>query len=112
MTLYFHPTITKKKGKLRRRATVAGVVAEVEGRPVIKIGVAVCSNKDQFVKKVGRAKAEGRANSSDKGYDTITTVADDYKAQLKDFLQAAIDALTDLGFNVLPKAKNTENLAV
>ena len=47
---------TRKKGSY----TFSGVVVG----NMLHIGVARCSTKDQFVKKIGRVKAEGRAKSS------------------------------------------------
>ncbi len=41
--------------------TFAGVLSE--DKSAIYVGIAKCSPRDQFVKKLGRAKAEGRAKS-------------------------------------------------
>jgi hypothetical protein len=107
MTLYFHPTIKiTKKGKTSlRRVTVAGVPSTTtEGERVLRLGFAVCSSKDQFVKKVGRTKAEGRAKSEEKS--TIISVGNiTPRQELGVFLQAAIAGITALGFTVLPKRR-------
>lgn len=39
--------------------TVAGIVKD----GALHVGVSKCSPRDQFIKKVGRVRAEGRANS-------------------------------------------------
>ena len=44
------------------RYTIAGVYEETEA--VLKIGASVCSDKDQFHKALGRARAGGRALAS------------------------------------------------
>ena len=58
--LYFYGEKPFKNGKkqLKRRVTIAGVISDGN---ILRIGMAECSVKDQFVKKVGRAKAFGRA---------------------------------------------------
>jgi hypothetical protein len=100
--LYFHPTVKGNfNGKpFERRATVAGV-PNING--TMSLGLAVCSEKDQFVKKVGRAKAEGRALSHEKR--TVINVPEDRKGQLTAFLDAAISGLKSLGYEILPRAK-------
>jgi len=45
-----------------RRFTVAGKFDGKDKDAHINIGIALCSEKDQFVKKLGRIKAEGRMN--------------------------------------------------
>jgi hypothetical protein len=52
-TLFFHGTSID-----RRRFTIAAkFIAEVAD---LLLGIAICSETDQFIKKVGRNKAEGR----------------------------------------------------
>ena len=116
MTLYFPPTIklTQKGKTITIRVTVAGVQEEHNGNIRLRLGFAICSHKDQFVKKVGRAKAEGRALS-----DTQSTITDlgpigsrSNPAILGIFLASAIDHINSLGFTVEPKAKNVKELGV
>jgi len=57
MNTYYYHTKENDNG---RRATFAGIVEEGE----IKIGASVCSNKDQFQKRIGRAISENRANAT------------------------------------------------
>ena len=52
---------TVEDGKRKRRMTVCRIIDE-KGN-VLGEGVAFCSEKDQFVKKIGRVKAMGRAVS-------------------------------------------------
>jgi hypothetical protein len=52
-TYYYHT----KQNNNGRRATFAGVVEN----GTIKIGLAVCSNKDQFQKRIGRNISGNRA---------------------------------------------------
>lgn len=56
-TLFYHGKTTDN-----HRFTIAGRFLPL---PVetITLGVSLCSSKDQFVKKIGRRKAEGRMNS-------------------------------------------------
>lgn len=72
-TFYFHtPHLEKgvknfsesKKLKFTKcaRYTVAGIYDEENHK--FYMGMARCSEKDQFVKKIGRIKAEGRAKSN------------------------------------------------
>ena len=44
-----------------RRFTVAGLVEQQKDCYVVNGGVALCSGKDQFVKRIGRDIASGRA---------------------------------------------------
>jgi hypothetical protein len=55
-TIFFHT----KPEKNKRRATFAGII---EGK-IIKVGISVCSHKDNFQKKLGRIIAEGRARKN------------------------------------------------
>ena len=57
MVLTFHSPETAIKDK--KRATVVGIVNEKES--TIDIGVAVCSTRDVFRKRMGKTIAEGRA---------------------------------------------------
>lgn len=62
-TLYFYgETSPKTKKQKSRRVTVAGILND--DKQVIRLGIAACSHKDQFIKSKGRAIATGRANSS------------------------------------------------
>jgi len=58
-TLFYHGTT--RDG---RRYTIAGVfgakVKGIEDEDIIGFGLSLCSNTDQFNKRVGRKKAEGR----------------------------------------------------
>lgn len=51
----------KRKSKPKPSYTLAGVLKDNN----IKIGISQCSPKDQFIKKLGRIRAEGRANAKD-----------------------------------------------
>jgi len=53
-TFYYHT----KENENGRRGTFAGVVED----NVIKIGLSVCSAKDQFQKRIGRSISENRAS--------------------------------------------------
>lgn len=53
------------------------VVGEHQGG-VLKLASACCSNKDQFIKKKGRAIAEGRLHKN-KLFDTVETESCDIK---------------------------------
>jgi len=55
-TLYNHC-----KDKQGRRFTVAAVVEDGLLNAKVSLGIARCSSKDNFNKKIGRAIAEGRA---------------------------------------------------
>lgn len=59
-TLFFHGTTLEG-----RNFTMAGrFELDQTGNPQLVIGVALCAPKEQFVKKIGRVKAEGRALST------------------------------------------------
>lgn len=60
--VYYYTEVPVKSGKkeTKRRAVFAGLFDDESNK--LKIGLAQCSKKDQFVKKVGRVKATGRAN--------------------------------------------------
>ena len=73
-TLYFYDSVKVQniKGQEEdRRLTIAGVIDDENN--TIKIGIAQCSPKDQFIKAKGRAIATGRAKSSNP-YMTISDV--------------------------------------
>jgi hypothetical protein len=55
-TMFFHT----KPEKGKRRCTFAGVI---DGQ-YIRVGIARCSRKDHFQKRLGRAIAEGRAKKT------------------------------------------------
>jgi hypothetical protein len=54
--MFFHT----KPEKGKRRCTFAGII---NGQS-IRVGIASCSLKDHFIKKLGRTIAEGRARKS------------------------------------------------
>lgn len=58
--LFFYSTVKvkHKEQEIERRVAYAGIVKDT----YIHIGEAVCSEKDQFCKKLGRTIALGRAN--------------------------------------------------
>ena len=59
-TLFFHSTTLEG-----RNFTMAGrFELDQTGTPCLVIGVALCAPKEQFVKKIGRVKAEGRTLST------------------------------------------------
>jgi hypothetical protein len=66
-----------------RRFTVAGKPAEDH----LILGIAICGTKDQFIKKVGRAKANGRLKASinSKGWKLIPIETDPTEA-IKSFI--------------------------
>ena len=47
-----------------RRFTVAGLVEQQKDCYVVNGGVALCSQKDQFIKRIGRDIASGRARKN------------------------------------------------
>ncbi len=68
-TLFFHGT--SKDG---RRFTLA---AKIDSEEDMIIGIAICSETDQFVKKIGRNKAEGRLNSDSFRGSLLTSLYSD-----------------------------------
>lgn len=58
--LSLHKLKAREKKRLKKSYTIAGLVVGNE----LRIGISPCSVKDQFVKKIGRARAEGRARSN------------------------------------------------
>lgn len=58
-TLFYHSPFVANK---QPRVTICGIFTKDEGTPCLKIGVARCSQKDNFSRKKGRLIAEGRAN--------------------------------------------------
>ena len=67
MVLTFHSPETPIKDK--KRATVVGIFNEKESS--MDIGVATCSTRDIFRKKMGRTIAEGRAQKERSRYCSI-----------------------------------------
>lgn len=78
----------KKKEKLKRRAVIAGII--VDGK--LRLGMAECSLRDQFNKKVGREKALGRAKSKQR---YILEVSAEEKV-VRQFLDTAKKVAKDL----------------
>lgn len=85
-TLYFYgQTVPKNKKQKSKRVTVAGIVDENTTVSSIRIGVAICSTKDQFSKVKGRTISTGRALSS-KPYSFMKSKSD---SSVKDFISYA-----------------------
>lgn len=106
-TFYFHPVVVKKRKKNKqRRATVAAIFDEDSQQ--FKFGVAICSEKDQFLKKYGRDAALGQAWSKNPAWlrsipEGSLVDTTEQQALTKFFVKAAIDLLDGEGYIVLPK---------
>lgn len=81
-TLFYHGTSADG-----RRFTIAGQFQE-EGADLV-LGISVCSPGDQFIKKIGRKKSEGRLKSYDfKGcaiLDLYTSFFNYYRKSVEGF---------------------------
>jgi len=55
---YGEKEFTYKEQQIKRRVALSGVK---DGEDVIRIGVAICSEKDRFIRKKGRQISMGRA---------------------------------------------------
>lgn len=119
-TLYFHPRVVstdekKKKKQLRknetRRATVAAVVEPTNDGIELRIGMSICSPKDQFVKKYGRTAASGIARSNHP--TAVVPLETELEKMTEFFVKKAIDLLAVYGYEVLPKErKEAQQVAV
>jgi len=67
-----------------RRYTLAAVPIDNEGVVVVKIGAAVCSDNDNFCKKIGRLIAGGRAT-----VNPVTLVVIEDKEKYRDTVYSA-----------------------
>lgn len=61
--LFFYGVTTPTTKQPKRRVTIAGIVDNQSN--VLSIGIAQCSHKDIFTKRVGRLKSLGRAKSKE-----------------------------------------------
>jgi hypothetical protein len=89
--------------------TIEGRRFTVAGKPVdgdILLGISICSSQDQFIKKVGRAKANGRMKSSlhNKGF-MLTPIESDPKEMIKAFINF-VKNFNNLGVKDLQKKFN------
>jgi len=79
-TLFCHP-----KFESSERFTVAGIVED----STLKIGVALCSSRDKFQKKIGRSIAEGRIKAGKQlfdisiDYNSFKEVSQEFYEQVK-----------------------------
>ena len=80
-TLFFHGKTVDN-----RRFTIAGKEGLDGG---LILGVSLCSKNDAFVKKVGRAKAEGRLNSKLTKGKLCTEISINKGKEIKEFIKFA-----------------------
>lgn len=107
-SFFFHPIVSsnRKKKTVAQRATVAAIqdVDPVTGHTRFRFGMSICSPRDQFVKKYGRAASEGKAVSNNPQLTVLTTSKfEGEKGYTSFFLENAINLLHEHGFNVAPK---------
>lgn len=81
-TLFYHGRTPDN-----RRFTLAGRYGT---STTLSLGISICSEEDQFIKKVGRMKAEGRSKSKHltEGHNTVQ-VKQDNDTPIKSFIEAA-----------------------
>ena len=78
--MIFHSQPNSPTGK---RATIVGIVDDNKTR--IDIGVALCSEKDNFQRKLGRIIAERRARNLKSRYISLNVAQRDWKQDFYNF---------------------------